>query len=950
MANGYVTINCSSTTDHQTVATGSCTNEAANAGNGYTTIICPQIAGQKIQMTTTTSVFTQYLSGGIISSTLPTTSSATALADVDGICYTPGVSVLPLLPTAQPALPTGCTAWPCSVDTPNAIGGSFNSLADVAQYYYVNDLRPDMADLTAVATGSALSDRAPWQHMSTYVLGLGVSGTLAFKPDYMTSSTGDFSLIRPPAVVPPAVPLSPTLKWPAWPDLAIDYASDLRLYSDPKSIDDFWHAAVNGRGQYFSAGDPAAVVDGLSAALTKIASEAGAGGGAAVSNSAPVASDNFSFLTSFTTNEWSGDVSAQKINVATGIISSNVEWSAQAKLDAVTSKACDNRKIYIRRAGGANNLVNFTWDTKACDAGLPTGQAETGLNSTEKALFGSSAVASLGQYPSMTDGSNSSVNQRSAAAGSNLVNFVRGQRGLEVTTEAFTPNNANTLYRKRAHVLGDIVGSVVAFVKEPSANYVDSGYDSFKSTNAARTPMIYVGANDGMLHAIYAPISSSDANFANAGAEAWAYIPQVVMPELYRLADTEYKANHQFFVDGTPTYGDVYDSASSTWKTILVGGLNAGGKGYYALDITNPTTPKSLWEFNFSSVCYDGTTGTADADCHIGLSFGRPIITKLTDGTWVVLVTSGYNNVRASAGTGDGQGYLYVLNAATGKIISKISTGAGTASNPSGLREVNNYVANGALDNTALRAYGGDLLGNVWRFDINNNIAPAGKEATLVAVAKDSSGTVQPITTRLQLAEVDGSTMIVAATGKFLGSSDASTTQVQSVYGFKDTPGESVVYLNLRDSLRTVSLTPTRSGTSRTAACTGNSTNCGLSSGWVVDLPESKERVNVNPFIVLGTLVFVSNVPSNSACQAGGHSWINYLNLLSGTTVASSADGVASDYLNDSLSVGLGFVLLPDGRVIGTSVGSDTSRTTKEIPVEPPSPIGRRVSWREIKR
>lgn len=832
------------------------------------------------------------------------------------------------------------------MNTSNAIGGSANSLADVAQYYYVNDLRPEMEDMPAVIISSALDDIAPWQHMTTFALGLGVSGTLNFQPDYQSSSTGDFSRIRPPTVVPSAIP---TLSWPAWPDLAINYASDARLYNDPRSIDDFWHAAVNGRGQYFSAGDPAAVVDGLGAALSRIDSESGAGGGTAVTSSTPVANNNVAFITSFKTKEWSGNVSAQKIDISTGQISSTLEWSAQARLDAMTFAACDNRTIYVRREGGVNNLANFTWNTKACNAGEPTGTADTGLNSTEQALFGASAVASLSQYSAMTDGSSGTIDQRSAAEGSSLVNFVRGQRGLEVTTEAFIPNNNNTLYRKRAHVLGDIVGSVSAYVSVPSAAYADTGYNTFKSAHAARTPMIYFGANDGMLHAIYAPVSSLDPNFSNAGAEAWAYVPKAVMPELYRLADTDYKVNHRFFVDGSPSYGDVYDAANAVWKTILVGGMNAGGKGYYALDVTDPSNPKSLWEFNQDSTCYDpNVASSAGADCHVGLTFGRPLITKLVNGTWVVLVTSGYNNL-------NGQGYLYVLNAVTGKIITKIGTGVGSATIPSGLREVNNYVANGALDNTTLRVYGGDLLGNIWRFDVNNNIDPSGNEATLVATAKDTGGTPQAITTRVQLAEVDGKTMVVAATGKFLGISDTSTTQVQSIYGFTDTIGASVVYSDLRASLRTTALTQT--GTIRKTTCAGNATNCALSAGWVVDLPETGERINVDPFIVAGTVVFVSNVPSNSACQAGGHSWLNYLNLLSGRAVASSGNGVASSadevasvYLNESLSVGVNYMVLPDGRVIGTSVGSDTSVTQKEIPVEPPNPIGRRVSWREIKR
>jgi len=936
------------------MAASACSPTGANSGNAFTSITCTPIPGSKFQFTTTTSVLTQYLSGNTIVTNppaAPAVVTTTNPADVDGVCYTPGVAPpIPALPTTQPsptAFNASCSAWPCVVDSPNVAGGSNNSLADVAQYYYVNDLRPELADATDITASSPLDDHAPWQHMTTFALGLGVSGTLNYQSDYLTASTGDFSRIRPPVVVPPAIPPTATLNWPAWPDPAVDYA-DPRKYNDPRSIDDFWHAAVNGRGQYFSASNPAAVVDGLGAALSRIDSESGSGAAIGVSSDNPTTGNNTSFKTGFKTKEWSGELTAQKVDISTGTLSTTIDWSAQAKLDAVTGAACDNRTIYVRSDITTNHLSNFTWNTRGCSNGSPTGTANTGLDATQQALFGSTAVQKLSQFAAMTDGSSGTVNQRSLAAGANLVNFIRGQRGLEVTTDAFIPNNANTLYRKRAHVLGDIVGSAPVYVPAPGRSYADTGYDAFKTAQASRTPMVYVGANDGMLHAIYSPIDSTDPNFTNAGAEAWAYIPTTVLPELYRLADTDYKANHHYFVDATPSTGDVYDSTAAAWKTILVGGLNAGGKGYYALDITNPTAPVSLWEFNQSSTCYDGTNpSTASSDCHIGLTFGRPVITKLVDGTWVVLVTSGYNNVRTPSSTGDGHGYLYVLNAITGKIITKLDTGVGNDTFPSGLREVNNYVANGALDNTTLRVYAGDLLGNIWRFDVNDNLAPSGKEATLVATAKDSGGTAQPITTRLQLAEVDGKTMIVAATGQLLGATDTSTTQAQSVYGFSDLLGSTVQYTDLRGSLRNMTLTAS-APLIRTVACTGGNTNCALTSGWVVDLPESGERVNVDPIIVAGTLVFDSNVPSNSACQAGGHSNRNTLNLISGA--AAGPDGVASHFLSDSLSVGLSYFVLPDGRVIGTTVGSDGSINQREIPVEPPNPLGRRVSWREIKK
>ncbi len=127
--------------------------------------------------------------------------------------------------------------------------------------------------------------------------------------------------------------------------------------------------------------------------------------------------------------------------------------------------------------------------------------------------------------------------------------------------------------------------------------------------------------------------------------------------------------------------------ATATWKTILVGGLNGGGKGYYALDITDPDVPSLLWEFD--------TTNDAD----LGYTFGNPIVTKKADGTWVVLVTSGYNN---AGGSNTGKGFLYVLNANTGAVISKYTErDEGVLQRPSGLAKINPYIDDAVVNNAA---------------------------------------------------------------------------------------------------------------------------------------------------------------------------------------------------------------------------------------------------------
>ena len=392
------------------------------------------------------------------------------------------------------------------------------------------------------------------------------------------------------------------------------------------------------------------------------------------------------------------------------------------------------------------------------------------------------------------------------------------------------------------------------------------------------------------------------------GSERWAYIPSMVIPRLKNLASIPY--SHQYFVDGSPAVGDVCFghsvstpcASTSAWHTIVVGGLNAGGRGFYALDVTLPDTPKALWELKGGA----GTTCLTDAqanpdptdptatlyyeDCNIGLTFGNPIITKrASDGKWVVLLTSGYNNVFP----GNGQGYLYVVDAQSGAILNRVGTGVGcdglsaTAPcvpgniDPSGLSRINAWVDNAFLNNTALRVYGTDLKGNVWRFQLDPGAAGY-LTAVRITTLTDGS-TPQPITTRPELALINNMPVVYVATGKLLGTSDTSTTQVQSIYAFADDL-TSLSAVTIRGNSAYVQQTLTALDPD-TRTATSNAVDWTTQKGWYVDLPDSGERANVDPILQLGTLVVPTNVPSNDTCVAGGYGWVNFLDYKSGSYV-----------------------------------------------------------------
>jgi type IV pilus assembly protein PilY1 len=375
--------------------------------------------------------------------------------------------------------------------------------------------------------------------------------------------------------------------------------------------------------------------------------------------------------------------------------------------------------------------------------------------------------------------------------------------------------------------------------------------------------------------------------------------------------------------------GDVYDGAK--WRTIVVGGLGAGGRAYYALDVTDPANPKALWEFTNDD---------------LGLAFGNPIIAKNKAGSWIVAFSSGYNNINP----GDGNGYLFVLNAVTGALIDKIptytsgTTPAGTEQTPSNLGKISPWV-NADTNNTALRFYGGDMLGNVWRFDFDDNIAPSGKEAVLLARALSPDNRPQPITTRPQLTELPngGAKLVSVGTGRLLGASDVADTTTQSMYVFKDTLGSGVGVLRNNAGMVQQSLTETTVGNRNTRRINSPApVDLGTKLGWYVDFTlTAGERVNTDTIQVGNLLSFATNVPSESVCTPGGSSWLYFFDIRDGNVTDAVYGAV--------MTAGLNVVKLQSGlRLIRWSIRGEPDVHSPGTGLGGPSGTLRRVSWREL--
>jgi type IV pilus assembly protein PilY1 len=904
------------------------------------------------------------------SDNLALTSTGPATNSTTGPTTTPGTPVQTAgYPQTSLGTPTTVVTGPnvgATTTTSTNTGGVSNSLADVAYYYYSTDLRAagstNPVTNRDVGTGEDPDGKDAIQRMSSYTLGLGIDGFMKFRSDYATAGTGDYDDILNGATSSASKCTwqgsNTTCNWPA------------PSSSSQANIDDLWHAAVNARGEYFSARSPAELAAGIGSALSSINAKNGAAAAATTSNPNITSGDNFLFSSDYRSKDWYSRLQRLQIDPATGNIITvldvptglqvpKVDWEAGALLDAVVNPPTSGQ--------ATRKIVTFGTAAATCASSYPTGGTGSNLKSfcwealtpTEQSYFQGTAIASLPQFcvtgtyaipGDPTVRTCLDATEQTSASGAALIDFLRGDPSREDQT-----GNANRFYRDRLHVLGDIISSEAVYVKKPLVDYSDVPFQEFKADQTAQVGMVYVAANDGMLHAFN----------AETGAEVWAYVPTMAMPKMFKLASMNYGNDHQFMLDGTPVVGYAYLGTSTTlkdnWRTMLVGGLGAAGAGFYALDITDPANPAGMWEFTKATT---GCAATVDdavgrtSDCDLGVSMGNPVVTRLIDGTWVVMVTSGYNNTTP----GDGKGYLYVLNAKTGAIIRKIGTGVGSNSAiagvcaaspcPSGLSKISAWVDNPQSDPTVKRVYGGDLFGNLWRFDVNNNIGAAGYDAQLLTVLKGPTGALQPVTARPELGVANGAALVLVGTGRLLGDSDRSSADQiggnkQSFYGIKD-PLTATGWVDTRQtgsagvSMQTVTV-DTATGVRSIVPLAGF--DLATQQGWGVDLPDNGELANTDPTLVLGTLVFSTNLPEGSACSSAGESFIYNLDYRSGGQIDG---GPAGTKLGNALATRPVVVQLPSGAVRSITRLSDTRTDVRDVKIGGGGTNPRRVSWRQL--
>ena len=637
----------------------------------------------------------------------------------------------------------------------------------------------------------------------------------------------------------------------------------------PSAVDDLWHATINGRGKLLNARSPKDIAQQLNTVLKSIAEKNSTAASASL-NSGSITANSIIFQTKFFSPNFNGELLSYKIDPNNGTLISE----RRSRLDAPV-----NRKIFTLSSTGQGMPFVFG---SIDDDPIRLQQLAPTAATTEQRL----------------------------AEAQNIVNYVRGEDvpGFRMRTKSDGSDAP----------LGDFVNSGPLYVGSPPFRYRDSleggateasRYSKFAADNRDRQPMVYIGANDGMLHAFFADDDKR-------GREAFAYVPGAVFSKLPALASPSY--GHEFYVDGTPSLGDAF--FGGRWHTVVTGGLNKGGQGVYALDVTNPTSFGAndvLWEF------------TDEDDPDLGFTYSQPTISRLPNGKWYAIFGNGYNSMldddaddatpQTTRVSTTGNAVLFLVELESGNAI-KLDTGVGYNQRPrqdivygNGLATPSVVDLNG--DSNADFIYAGDLYGNMWRFDVRSNNAQnwsVSFNGAPLFKAVSREGQAQPITVRPEVARgPQGNGVIVLfGTGKYLETSDRLTTPqlTHSFYGIIDRNAAVTYSGNNRASVLTQQTIlyegPFPGVSTRVRVPSDNPLQAGA-QGWFLDLLQpgpiyQGEKQVTNPVVRNGAVIFTTLIPSNDPCDFGGDSWLMELDLFNGGQLDMSPfdlnrDGVFDD-------------------------------------------------------
>ncbi len=693
-----------------------------------------------------------------------------------------------------------------------------NSLADIAMSYWVRDLRTDLDNIVP----SSAANPAFWQHMVTFGISIGLKGSLDPETDLPGLTSG-------------------ATNWPQPVNLTLS------------TIDDLFHATLNGRGTFVAASNPDEFSAGLGNALRAISARKGSGSNATVTGTSTSAGTKV-FQAKFFSAQWNGEVQAFPVN-ASGVDVNTTLWTASIP-------AFGARSIYTH-----NGSAGTTFPTAAQTAALT---------------------------PVVAD-------------------YLRGDRSRE---SQFNPDPLLGTLRNRTSLLGTVVNSSPTYVK-----------------TSAGVETVYIGANDGMLHAFN----------ADNGIERFAYVPRGIdLVDLKEFSVPTY--GHRFFVDGPIVTSTPRELVN---QTVVVGSLGRGGRGLYALDVTDPTI------FGPSKVLWDHD---ASFDSDMGQVLSKPLIVKLNNGRTGLLVANGLNS------TGE-RAVLFVLDLLTGAKIAEIDTTVGSPAASNGLAAPRGWDNDG--NGTTDIVYAGDLRGNVWKFDLSStNPASWGIDNGRPLYAP-TGGLPQPITGGVTIA-VDPATdkrWVFFGSGSLLTSSDITDVTRQTWYGVIDNPAATSSVNRAGLTSRNIAL---YDPLTKNRAFEPNSPLPLNSKGWYIDLdlPPGNtvegERMVGDQQVVKNALIAASIIPSTSNPCLPGRGYVNAIDAFTGTSLLSglfdaNRDGIfGNDVLGGgntavgSIDLGVGMVTDP-ALLDKLLVAGGSLATLASAPLDP-ALYGGRISWREIIR
>lgn len=795
--------------------------------------------------------------------------------------------------------------WGGATTTANGNQTTLSTLADISFHYWSTDLQTGLANdvrptnnrttpETFVATNGTSTTLDPfwnprnnpatWQNMVTYTIGFNTAAAWAGDPSWGTDTfSGDLpNLINGVNTwVSPfcAGSNSGTGNRPC--DGSTGYTSagaSPRL--DGRRMD-LWHAALNGRGRFVPAPNSQALVDAFQGILSDILSQTAKPLVSIASNSTRLARNGLAYVASYNSERWSGDIKAYRIDDDSGLPSTTETWKVSTQLDSTDTGVFSHTNRVVLTHNGTIG-TGFLWNN---------------LSTAQKNLLSTTS----------TDGTA-------------RINYLRGDRSKEV------PATGGTM-RQRDSRLGDIVNSNLWYVGKPVRLDTDyPGHAGFRSSYASRTPVLYVGANDGMLHGFN----------ANTGKEVLAYVPRGVYANLRDYTLPSY--THKYFVDGNPFAGDadLDESTSGTnWRTVLVGPLGAGGKGYFVLDVTNPTTFTDPGASASSVVLMDKTEGV---DSDVGHIFATPSldnqtgslsqqIVKLNNGRWAAIMGNGYNSSNERP--------VLLIQYLDGTRALKKIIADSTNAQTNGLGAPATFDVNG--NGTVDVVYAGDLKGNMWKFNLvstsdsdwgvstwsgSGNTCDNATTCVPFFVAKTSGGATRPITAAPALMiHPQGGLQVIFGTGKDLEASDrgATTPPTETIFSVWDLSTYKIVSAKLvaeetgaitvsNGRSRLVEQTVTGSGSSGVIETTSNAieysrTDSSAKRGWYFDLPVSDERLLIAPRVFdANTLLFGTIAPKKAiegeTCDlssAQDKGFLTFLNAISGAPPKNSVFGDEMD-------------------------------------------------------